>query len=106
LQYVRQAKLATHDTSHHLYPLFPSNDFAALPLEVAAGEQEPEMEPLYEETEGAPTQEQLEEGDPSLVDAELQQGVVYETIGWKDRTKLLMSSVRRLGSACLFTIRK
>jgi hypothetical protein len=27
--------------------LFPSNDFAALPLEVAGGEQEPEMEPLY-----------------------------------------------------------
>jgi hypothetical protein len=72
---VRQAKLATHDTSHHLYPLFPSNDVAALPLEVAAGEHEPEMEPLYEKTEGAPTQEQLEEGDPSFVDAELQQGV-------------------------------
>jgi hypothetical protein len=33
--------------------------------------------------------------------------VVYETIGWKVRTKLLMSSgVRRLGSACLVTIRK
>jgi hypothetical protein len=64
---VRQAKLATHDTSHHLYPLFPSNDVAALPLEVAAGEHEPEMEPLYEKTEGAPTQEQLEEGDPSFV---------------------------------------
>jgi hypothetical protein len=35
------------------------------------------------------------------------QVVVYETIWWKDRTKLLMSSsARRLGSACLVTIRK
>jgi hypothetical protein len=64
---VRQAELATHATSHRLYPLFPSNDLAALPLEVAAGKLEPKMEPLYEKTKGAATQEQLEEAERPFI---------------------------------------
>jgi hypothetical protein len=46
-------------------------------------------------------------GAVALVGTPSQPSVVYETIGWKDRTKLLMSSsVRRLGLACQVTIRK
>jgi hypothetical protein len=73
---VRQAKLAMYDTSHKLYPLFPSNDSAALPPEVAAGEHEPELEPVFQDAEeGAATLEQLVQADPEVVDAELQSGV-------------------------------
>jgi hypothetical protein len=72
---VRQAKLATHDTSHRLYPLFPSNDLATLPLEVDAGKHEQKMEPLYEKPRALQLKSNWRrERDPSLVDAEPQQG--------------------------------
>jgi hypothetical protein len=72
---VMPSKLAMYDTSHMLYPLFPSHDSAALLPEVAAGEHEPEMEPVYQAAEGAATLERLDKADPEVLDAELQQGV-------------------------------
>lgn len=65
---LKQARLASNDSTHPLYPLFPQNDRTAVPTEVLAGATEPEMDALRE-TE--PDNAELDEHDIATRDVVL-----------------------------------